>query len=107
MPVGEERKCLLDALYAAMRAANPSLELKQDDVRSALAATTLTDPSVSIAKEFTAQHGMDLQYEREINNPAALFRRRRQGAFLAQLQISTAAARQPLCCVLGCCRLRY
>ena len=30
------------------------------------------------------------KYEREINNPAALFRRRK-GAFLAQLQISTAA----------------
>jgi hypothetical protein len=90
VPVGDERTCLPDALYAAMRAANPSLELKQGDVRSALAATASADPSFSMAKEFAAQYGMQLQYEREINNPAALFRRR-QGAFLAQLQISTAA----------------
>ena len=90
MPVGEARTCLPDALYAAMRATNPSLELKQGDVRGALAATTSTDPSFSMAKEFATQHGMDLHYEREINNPAALFRRRK-GAFVAQLQISTAA----------------
>ena len=90
MPVGEARTCLPDALYAAMRATNPSLELKQGDVRGALAATTPTDPSFSMAKEFATQHGMDLHYEREINNPAALFRRR-QGASLAQLQISTVA----------------
>ena len=90
MLVGEARTCLPDALYAAMRAINPSLKLKQGDVRSALAATTSTDPSFSMAKEFATQHGMDLHYEREINNPAALFRRR-QGASLAQLQISTAA----------------
>ena len=90
VPVGDERTCLPDALHAAMRAANPSLGLKQGDVRSALAATAATDPSFAMAKEFVAQHGMQLKYEREINNPAALFRRRK-GAFLAQLQISTAA----------------
>ena len=90
VPVGEARTCLPDALFAAMRATNPSLKLKQGDVRSALAASASSDPSFSMAKEFATQHGMDLHYEREINNPAALFRRR-QGAFLAQLQISTAA----------------
>jgi hypothetical protein len=90
VPVGEARTCLPDALYAAMRATNPSLKLKQGDVRSALAASASSDPSFSMAKEFATQHGMDLHYEHEINNPAALFRRR-QGAFLAQLQISTAA----------------
>ena len=90
VPIGNERTCLPDALHVAMKNAKPSIQVRQNDVRAALMGTVAADPTFQMAKTFVSQYGLDLQYERELNCPKALFERR-HGSYLVQLQISTLA----------------
>ena len=85
VPVGDEHTCLKDAMHTLMHHANPSLELGQQDPFAG--TTDNCDPSISMASDYAAYHGMMLQFKSDLNNPAAVFRQRNKG-YLVRLAIS-------------------
>ena len=88
VPVGNEHTCLQDSVWVGAHDVKPDLELQLRDIRAAMATSDGSDPKVSMANSFLEQHGLTLQYMREINNPKALFKRK-EGAFLVRLAIKT------------------
>lgn len=95
VPAGTKRTCLADAMWAAMRAVLPQTKLPLATLRKSLPASDdpdQPDPTALMAKEFAAGYGLDFHYDRELNNPRALFERR-SGVYLIRLELSTHAGR--------------
>ena len=65
-----------------------STKLTLETVRRSISRADSRDPNFSMAKTFVGGYGLDLHYDRRLNNPRALFRQR-DGAYLVQLQLFT------------------
>ena len=91
IPAGSQRTCLPDAMWAAMKSLLPHTKLSLKEVRKSLPPSPdQADPNISMAKRFAAGYRIQIKYDRQLNNPKALFDRR-IGVFLVLLRIETSA----------------
>ena len=89
VPIGSARTCLADALWVCLCAFVPSLQIRQGDVQKALGNIDEQDPdpTIAMANEYAAHHGVQICFERQLDSPANLFRQA-DGVFLVRLAIS-------------------
>ena len=91
VPAGSQRTCLPDAMWAATKSLLPHIKLSLKEVRKSLPPSPdQADPNISMAKRFAAGYRIQIEYDRQLNNPKALFDRR-IGVFLVLLRIETSA----------------
>jgi hypothetical protein len=88
VPVGTRRTCLPDATWALLMARFPNTKINLDAIRAAVSSANGADPSFSMANAHVQDYGLELKYDRELNNPRAMFKRR-SGLYLVQLAIET------------------
>ena len=91
VPVGNRRTCLQDATWALLMARFPKTNISLDTIRTAITTDSCAsgaDPSFSMANAHVHDYGLELKYDRELNNPRAMFKRR-SGLYLVQLVIQT------------------
>ena len=89
VPVGTERTCMPDSVWSALIALYPHLKLDLETVRRAIPQLATADPNFTQAQTFVSGYGAELAYDRRINSPRDLFRRR-EGVYFVQLDITTA-----------------
>ena len=88
VPVGTRRTCLPDATWALLMARFPNTKINLHTIRAAVSSANGADPSFSMANAHVQDYGLELKYDRELNNPRAMFKRR-SGLYLVQLAIET------------------
>jgi len=88
VPTGDAHTCLPDATWPLIKHVLPSTKLTLETIRRSISRADSRDPNFSMAKTFVGGYGLDLHYDRRLNNPRALFRQR-DGAYLVQLQLFT------------------
>ena len=66
----------------------PNTKINLDAIRAAVSSANGADPSFSMANAHVQDYGLELKYDRELNNPRAMFKRR-SGLYLVQLAIET------------------
>ena len=88
VPAGDAHTCLPDATWPLIKHVLPSTKLTLETIRRSISRADSRDPNFSMAKTFVGGYGLDLHYDRRLNNPRALFRQR-DGAYLVQLQLFT------------------
>lgn len=90
IPAGDEHTCLPDSCHTLLKVLFPHLKLNLKTVRKSMPALTNSDPNFTVAQTFVKGYGAELCYDRRLNNPKALFKRR-DGVYLVQLQLQTNA----------------
>ena len=78
-----------DSVWSALIALYPHLKLDLETVRRAIPQLATADPNFTQAQTFVSGYGAELAYDRRINSPRDLFRRR-EGVYFVQLDITTA-----------------
>ena len=90
IPAGDEHTCLPDSCHTLLKVLFPHLKLNLKTVRKSMPALPNSDPNFTVAQTFVKGYGAELCYDRRLNNPKALFKRR-DGVYLVQLQLQTNA----------------